>query len=167
MVFRASCFGGQLSWWRVCFAISLHGGHLTVVSCLAASLRRSVVVYRTQIHKEQVGEDTQITAADLNTELNKSLKTGNALCEDDIRPEMLKAMNMYGVRRLTRICKVACKTEQAPMQWQINVIIPIHKTGDKRKCTNYRGISLISVPGKVYAKCLEGSFHVTLWDNFL
>ena len=35
------------------------------------------------------------------------------------------------------------------------MIIPIHKKGDKRKCTNYRGISLISVPGKVYAKCLE------------
>ena len=38
---------------------------------------------------------------------------------------------------------------------ETSVIIPIHKKGDKRKCTNYRGISLISVPGKVYAKCLE------------
>ena len=35
------------------------------------------------------------------------------------------------------------------------MIIPIHKKGDKRKCNNYRGISLISVPSKVYAKCLE------------
>ena len=35
------------------------------------------------------------------------------------------------------------------------MILPIHKKGDKRKCNNYRGISLISVPGKVYAKCLE------------
>ena len=26
---------------------------------------------------------------------------------------------------------------------------------DRRKCTRYRGISLISVPGKVYAKCFE------------
>ena len=35
------------------------------------------------------------------------------------------------------------------------MIIPIHKKGDNRKCTNYRGISLISVLGKVYPKCLE------------
>ena len=68
---------------------------------------------------------------------------------------MLKAMNIYGVRWLTRVCKVACRTGQAPKQWQTSVIISIHKKGDKRKCTNYRGISLISVPGKVYAKCLE------------
>ena len=84
----------------------------------------------------------------------KSLKTGKASGKN-IRPEMLKAMNIYGVRWLTRVCKVACRTGQAQKQWQTNVIIPIHKKGDKRKCTNYRGISLISVPGKVYAKCLE------------
>ena len=107
-----------------------------------------------QIHEEQVGEDIQITEADVNAVI-KSLKTGKAPGEDDIRPEMLKAMNIYGVRWLTRVCKVACSTGQAPKQWQTSVIIPIHKKGDKRKCTNYRGISLISVPGKVYAKCLE------------
>ena len=107
-----------------------------------------------QIHEEQVGEDIQITEADVNAVI-KSLKTGKAPGEDDIRPEMLKAMNIYGVRWLTRVCKVACSTGQAPKQWQTSVIIPIHKKGDKRKCTNYRGISLISVPGKVYAKCIE------------
>ena len=57
----------------------------------------------------------------------KSLKAGKAPGEDDIRPEKLKAMNMYGVRWLTRVCRVACRTGQAPKQWQISVLIPIHK----------------------------------------
>ena len=104
----------------------------------------------TQIHEEQVGKDIPITEADVNAVI-KSLKTGKALGEDDTRPEMLKSRNVSGVRGLTRVCKVACRTGQAPKQWQTSVIIPIHKKGDKRKCTNYRGISLISVPGKVYA----------------
>ena len=58
----------------------------------------------------------------------KSLKTGKAPGEDDIRLEMLKAMNMYGVCWLIRVCKVACvyRTGQAPKQWQTGVIIPIH-----------------------------------------
>jgi len=34
------------------------------------------------------------------------------------------------------------------------VIIPIHRKGDRNECTNYWGISLLSLPGKVYAKCL-------------
>ena len=35
------------------------------------------------------------------------------------------------------------------------MIIPILMKGDRKQCTNYRGISLLSLPGKVYAKCLE------------
>ena len=110
----------------------------------------------TKIHEELVGEDIQITEADVNAVI-KSLKTGKAPGEDDVRPEMLKAINIYDVVWQTRICKVACRTGLTPKQWQTSVIIPIHKKGDKRKFTNYRGIGLplISVPGKVYAKCLE------------
>ena len=37
MFFRASCFGGQLSQWQVCLAVSLHGSQFTAVSCFAAS----------------------------------------------------------------------------------------------------------------------------------
>ena len=35
------------------------------------------------------------------------------------------------------------------------MIIPILKKGDRKECANYRGISLFSLPGKMYAKCLE------------
>ena len=55
-----------------------------------------------QIHEEQVGEGIQITEADVNAVI-KSLKTGKVPGEDDIRPEMLKVMNTYGVRWLTRV----------------------------------------------------------------
>ena len=50
----------------------------------------------TQIHEEQDGEDIHIAEADVNAVI-KSMKTGKAPCEDDIRPEMLKAMNTYMV----------------------------------------------------------------------
>ena len=49
----------------------------------------------TKIHEEQVGEDIQITAPDVNAVI-KSLKNGKARGEDDMRPEMLIAMNTYG-----------------------------------------------------------------------
>jgi len=34
------------------------------------------------------------------------------------------------------------------------LIIPIHSEGERNECTNYWGISLLSLPGKVYAKCI-------------
>ena len=33
--------------------------------------------------------------------------------------------------------------------------VPLFKKGDQRVCANYRGITLLSLPGKVYSKVLE------------
>ena len=85
----------------------------------------------------------------------KSLKAGKAAGGDEIRPEMLKALGTGGIHWLTRVCQVAWRYGKAPRDWQSGVVIPVHKKGDKKECTNYRGISLLSLPGKVYAKCLE------------
>ena len=110
------------------------------------------MLHRHKFTRNMLRKIFKITEADVNAVI-KSLKTGKAPGEDDIRPEMLKAMNMYGVRWLTRVCKVACRTGQAPKQRQTGVIISIHTKWEERICTNFRGISLIIVPTKVYAKC--------------
>ena len=56
----------------------------------------------TQNHVEKVGENIQINKADVNAVI-KLLKSKKAPGEDDIRSEMVKAMNMCGVRWLTHI----------------------------------------------------------------
>ena len=68
---------------------------------------------------------------------------------------MLKALTGEGILCLTRVCQVAWKFGKTPRDWQTGVITPIFKKGDLKQCTNYRRISLLSLPGKVYAKCLE------------
>ena len=42
-----------------------------------------------------------------------------------------------------------------PGDWRKALVIPVHKKGSKLICKNYRGISLLSIPGKVYAKILD------------
>ena len=101
-----------------------------------------------------LGEDEVFTAAEVATAI-KGIKSGKAAGEDEIRPEMLKALTGEGFLWLTRVCQVAWKLGKTPRDWQTGVIIPIFKKGDRKQCTNYRGISLLSLPGKVYAKCLE------------
>ena len=43
---------------------------------------------------------------------------------------------------------------QVPTEWQEGYIIKLPKKGDLRDCSNYRGIMLLSVPGKVLNKVL-------------
>ena len=33
--------------------------------------------------------------------------------------------------------------------------MPVHKKGSEMKCENYRGISLLGIPSKVYARILD------------
>ena len=98
-----------------------------------------------------LGEDEVFTAAEVATAI-KGIKSRKAAGKDEIRPEMLKALTGEGILWLTRECQVAWKLGKTPRDWQTGVIIPIFKKGDRKQCTNYRGISLLSLPGKV---CLE------------
>ena len=58
---------------------------------------------------------------------------------------------------LRRACNVCILEEKVPNDWMRTVIVLIYKgKGDRRKCKNYRGVSLLSIPGKVYGRILIG-----------
>jgi sorting nexin-29 len=46
------------------------------------------------------------------------------------------------------------KKEELPDQWKESITIPIHKTGDKTDCNNYRGILLLSTSYKILSNML-------------
>ena len=89
------------------------------------------------------------------TEVVKQLHSGKAPGVDEIRPEMLKALDVEGLSWLIRLFNIAWKSGTVPREWQTGVVVPLFKKGDQRVCANYRGITLLSLPGKVYAKVLE------------
>ena len=43
-------------------------------------------------------------------------------------------------------------TAKIPHEWREAIIVPIYKKGSRAECGNYRGISLLSVVGKIYAR---------------
>ena len=93
-------------------------------------------------------------AAEVATAIKK-VKFEKASGEIEIRPGVLKALTGEEILWLTRVCPVALKFCKTSIDWRTGVIVPIIKKGDYQQCTNYRGISLHSFPGKVYAKCLK------------
>ena len=55
---------------------------------------------------------------------------------------------------LWKLFQVMFATEKIPMDWARGIIFPIHKAGDERVPDNYRGITLLSVVGKLYSSIL-------------
>ena len=56
---------------------------------------------------------------------------------------------------VAQIIDLTWRGESVPMNWQKALIVTIHKKGSRTKCENYCSISLLSIPGNVYASILE------------
>ncbi|TWW74372.1 R2DM Retrovirus-related Pol polyprotein from type II retrotransposable element [Takifugu flavidus] len=98
--------------------------------------------------------DHPISGAEV-AEVVKQLPGSGAPGADQIRSGYLKALDVVGLSWLTRLCNIAWTSGAVPLDWQTGVVVPIFKRGDQRVCSNYRGITLLSLPGKVYARVLE------------
>lgn len=44
---------------------------------------------------------------------------------------------------------------EMPVEWQTVVMVPIFTKEDRRVCSNYPDITLLSLPGRVYVRVLE------------
>ena len=86
---------------------------------------------------------------------------------DEIPAEVLK--NESCIKVLHRIISQAFESGIVPDQWKKAVISPIPKSGmsDNRDPLNYRGISLISVPCKIYCDILNQRITRWLEENSL
>src|SRR3984885_8868260 len=85
----------------------------------------------------------------------KIQKKRKAPGEDNIMAEMIQAGGDCSVEMLHTLCDKVYQEKKCPADWGKAIIVPIHKKKDKTDCTNYRGISLLSTPGKVYTRILQ------------
>jgi len=81
----------------------------------------------------------------------KRLKSGKSAGIDDIQPELLKNGGRELIKSLTCLCNMTWSTGEVPRDWRDGIIIPIPKKGNLGDCNNWRGITLLSIPGKVLA----------------
>ena len=84
---------------------------------------------------------------------------------DDIPAEVLK--NDTAVNLLFQIISGCFNIGRVPTQWTSGIINPILKQGtdDDRQPLNYRGITLISVPCKIYCNILNHRLSTWLEKN--
>jgi hypothetical protein len=84
----------------------------------------------------------------------KYLKNNMTAGVDSIAAELLKNGGPYQVDALNAVIQQAWTSETLPRSWTEGLLCPVYKKGDKLDCKNYRGICLLNVTYKVFAKIL-------------
>lgn len=81
-------------------------------------------------------------------------KNGKAAGLDEIPAKAIKADTETSVSILFNLFKKIWDEEGIPEEWKKGIRIKLSKKGDLWECSNYRGIMLLSVPGKVLNRIL-------------
>ena len=103
--------------------------------------------------------ENEISVGDVRTAVEK-LKGGKSPGVDAITSEMPKCGGECLLEWLKRVCNACVLEEKVPNDWMRAIIVPIYKgEGDKNECKNYRGVSLLSIPGKAYERILTEKFR--------
>ncbi|KAK0154256.1 putative uncharacterized transposon-derived protein F52C9.6 [Merluccius polli] len=100
------------------------------------------------------GVGSPISGAEV-AEVVRKLLGGRATGVDEVRPKFLKALDVVGLSWLTRLCSIAWTSGAVPLDWQTGVVVPLFKKGDRRVCSNYRGITLLSLPDRYLQLSLD------------
>ena len=79
---------------------------------------------------------------------------GKAAGPDNIPAELIIHGGMYLKTRLHTLTLYMWEAKYAPGDLKNALIITIFKKGDRRLCGNYRGISLLSIAGKIIARII-------------
>ena len=96
------------------------------------------------VSKEEVMENMQ------------RMKNGKAVGPDDIPVEVWKCLGESALKFLTKLYNRTMESERMPEEWRDSVLIPIFKNkGDVQRCSNYRGIKLISHTMKLWERIVE------------
>ena len=98
----------------------------------------------------------------------KSLKNGKSPGPDGIPGELFKFGGYVVMRRLHSMIQVFWEAGYIPQSLKDPLIVMIYKKkGQKSECGNYRGISLLDVAGKVFARVLLARLLTSVTETIL
>ena len=98
--------------------------------------------------------DVEPTVEELSKAID-SLASGKAPGNDSIPPDLIKKCKTTLLYPLHELLSQCWKEGEVPQDMRNAKIVTLYKNkGERSDCNNYRGISLLSIVGKVYARVL-------------
>ena len=93
----------------------------------------------------------------------KFIKKNKAPGVDERPPITFKLFNNHPIQFMTFLFNKLLEEEVYPEAWCTGLIKPIHKKGSKKDLSNYRGITLLPIMGKLFTGILAD--RVSLWAD--
>ena len=104
-----------------------------------------------------------------NVEVEVAIRTAKlrkAPGPDGLHVEMLRAAGSVGVKWLARVFRAVWTKHEIPDAWTESVISPLYKgKGDRRECSNNRGIKLLSVGLKLFERVLQNRLRMVVEEQ--
>ena len=83
------------------------------------------------------------------------LKDKKAAGIDTIISELLKNLDEPTLKIIVKILNKICDSGDFPEEWAVGIIVILFKGGERNDLNNYRGITLLSVIGKLLVGILN------------
>ena len=119
-------------------------------------LNREPPIRPARIERGRVNEEIgceEISEEEIRSMLKK-VKNNKAPGFDNITGEMLKADIEVSTKWLKKLFDKIWTEEETPGEWSRGILTTVPKKGDLSKCSNWRGITLLSVPSKILGNIL-------------
>ena len=111
-------------------------------------------------------ETEEIEMEEMVRELRK-MKNGKSPGVCEIQVELLKVGGINLMKWMQMVFNMVMRFGKAPRDWRRAVVIPIYKKGCRLTCSNYRGISLLSVAGKWFGKVLNTRLRASMEERVM
>lgn len=110
---------------------------------------------------EQEIPQEEITKDEIRKSVRK-MKNRKAPGFDAITSEVIKAGGEAMVNILHKIFNLALRSGKTPQDFSRMIVSPVYKKGDKLARENYRAISLLSIPGKIFLRIIMGKMELKI-----
>ena len=109
----------------------------------------------TEFPPENANISTEVPSLEEVKSAIKKLKSGKSPGPCNIPAEVLQALNQSSLQYLTDLFQIIWSKKKVPKDFRDSLIVPIFKKGSKSDFSNYRGISLLSIAGKVLTSIIR------------
>ena len=104
-----------------------------------------------EAQEESCIDTSPITLDEVKKALKRQ-KSGKSPGVDNINAEMMRSSSEDAALALLSLFNRVLAEGTVPTDWKRSLIVKIPKKGDLSVCDNYRGVSLLSVPSKIFCR---------------